>query len=365
MVAMLNFAPLLPLVREEFALTNAWAGTLATATILSHTLLQLPGGYLADRIGVKRAVELGLLVMALSVIASAFATSMVLLLACRFLLGAGTATAFISTLSCVNVLVPTEKRAVAQGLFGAAANVGVLLLLLLSERMAHWEGWRGTFLMEGILILGIVWLFAAWFRLETGASQVRPASWGETVRDRPLYLLGLAHILSYGVFTALSTWMATFLWEAHGIGLEWAGPLAALLPASAVVARVLGGALSVGRERRVILASCFVTALGVASMPLLPGPGLAVLDLLLLGWFASMPFGSIFSYISLVSPKGASGRGFSLVNFVGNVGALAFPPAIGYALDATGSFTLGFGLVAMVGLAGSAAVAAWLPRPGR
>ncbi len=325
MVAMLNFAPLLPLVREEFALTNAWAGTLATATILSHTLLQLPGGYLADRIGVKRAVELGLLVMALSVIASAFATSMVLLLACRFLLGAGTATAFISTLSCVNVLVPTEKRAVAQGLFGAAANVGVLLLLLLSERMAHWEGWRGTFLMEGILILGIAWLFAAWFRLETGASQVRPASWGETVRDRPLYLLGLAHILSYGVFTALSTWMATFLWEAHGIGLEWAGPLAALLP----------------------------------------GPGLAVLDLLLLGWFASMPFGAIFSYVPLVCEKGASGRGFSLVNFVGNVGALAFPPAIGYALDATGSFTLGFGLVALVGLAESAAVAAWLPRPGR
>jgi nitrate/nitrite transporter NarK len=304
-------------------------------------------------------------VVAISTMASALAPNMEALLLCRFILGVGTATVFVSALVLVNLVVPPERRVVAQGLFGASANVGVLMVLLFSEGVARWQGWRGVFLIEGVLILGMVWLFASKLRIEGNASRATPPAWGELLRDRPLYLLGLAHTLTYGVFTALSTWMATFLWERYGIGLEWAGPLAALLPASSVVARSIGGALSVGRERQVIVLCSLATAAGVALMPLAPGPIPAVLDLLVLGWSASLPFGAIFSYISLVSPKGASGGGFSLVNFVGNVGALAFPPVIGYALDTTGSFGPGFWLMAAVGMAGGAAVALRLPGDGR
>ncbi|MHB0871353.1 MAG: MFS transporter [Chloroflexota bacterium] len=361
MVAMLNFAPLLPLMREEFGLSNAWAGALASATILSHTLLQLPSGYLADRIGGKRTVESGLVLVGLAVIASGLAPSFGILLLSRFVLGAGTATVFIAGLSCINGLVAAEKRVVAQGYFGAASNMGVLLVLLLSQLASGWGGWRGTFLIEGVAILLLAWLFSARMHPDGKGVRAAPASWGEILREPPLYLLGLAHVLGYGAFTGLAAWIATFLWQQHGISLQWAGPLAAFMPASSVVARTLGGALSVRRERQVIVVSVFATAVGLLLLPMLPSTPLVLLDLLLLGWFASMPFGAIFSYIPLVSPKGASGRGFSLVNFVGNVGALAFPPAIGYALDATGSFALGFGLLAAVGWSGAVAVALWLP----
>ncbi len=363
MVAMLNFAPLLPLMREEFGLSNAWAGALASATILSHTLLQLPSGYLTDRIGGKRAVELGLVLMAVAVIASGFAPSFAVLLLSRFVLGVGTATVFIAALSCINGLVAAEKRVVVQGFFGAAANIGVLLVLLLSQWVTRWGGWRGTFLIEGVVILGVAWLFSAGMPADGKGQRVTPASWGEILLERPLYLLGLAHTLGYGVFTGLAAWIATFLWQQHGIGLEWAGPLAAFMPASSVAARTLGGALSVRRERQVIVISVLATAVGLLFLPLLPSAPLVLLDLLLLGWFASMPFGAIFSYVPMVSPKGASGRGFSLVNFVGNLGALAFPPAIGYALDSSGSFAVGFGLVAAIGVVGAIVVALWLPKP--
>ena len=362
MVAMINFAPLLPMLREELALSNAWAGALASATILSHTALQLPAGYLADRIGVKRSVELGAVVVALSTMASGLAPGIEALLVSRFVLGLGTATVFVSALTCVNLAVPPERRVVAQGFFGASANVGVLMVLLFSERVARWGGWRGVFLAEGIVILGIAWLFATRLRLDESRSRTAPASWRATLLDRPLYLLGLAHTLSYGVFTALSTWAAALLFEGYGIGLEWAGPLAALLPAASVTARSLGGALSVGRERQVIVVSTFATAAGVGLLAIGPGPHLVLLVLVVLGCSTSLPFGSIFSYVSYVSPQGASGRGFSLVNFVGNVGALLFPPMIGYALDATGSFGPGFGLVAASALLGGAMVALWLPR---
>ena len=363
MGAILNFAPLLPLVREEFGITNAWAGMLASSAILAHTLMQLPGGQVADGLGAKRAIGLGLSLIALSVLASGLAPNLPLLLLCRFALGAGTAISFIAGLSFINTVISPGRRVVAQGMFGAAGNLGVLLVLLLSERVAAVGGWRGAFVLEGVLILALVPLSMR--RLLPDGKRLRATSpsWSETLRHSHLYLLGLAHVLTYGIFMALATWIATFLWQSRGVGLEWAGPLAAFLALSGVAGRALGGVLSVGRERQVVLLSCFATAFGTLLVPLLPTTPATVLGLLLAGWFASVPFGAIFSYASLISERGTSGRDFSLINFVANVGALVFPPLVGCALDAAESFVLGFGVVGAVGIVGSVAVALWLPRP--
>ena len=86
MVATLNFAPLLPMVRDEFTLSNAWVGMLASATILFHTLLQLPGGQIAHRLGLKRAISTGLVLIGVSVVGSGLAPSFAALLLWRCLL---------------------------------------------------------------------------------------------------------------------------------------------------------------------------------------------------------------------------------------------------------------------------------------
>lgn len=363
MIAILNFAPLLPLIREEFALSNVWSGALGSATILSHTILQLPGAYVADRIGVKRGLNLGLGLVVLGMLASALAPSIGFLLASRFVVGVGTAVSFISALSFVNGVAPPKRRPVVQGIFGAAANTGVLLVMLLSGPLVAWDGWRGTFLAEGLLLLAIAVVVAVRLRSDVEFSHTTSASWGATLRQRHLYVLGLAHILTYGTFTGVSAWAVTFLWEKYRLGLEWAALLSAFLPATSIVSRTLGGTISLGRERHSILLSTGVTALGIGLLPLLPSPFLAVVDLAVVGWFAAMPFGAVFSYSSLVTGEMTSGRDLSLINFVGNGGALLFPPAVGYALDVTGSFGLGFGFVALVGLAGTTIIALSLPGP--
>ncbi|HZK67514.1 MAG TPA: MFS transporter, partial [Chloroflexota bacterium] len=188
-------------------------------------------------------------------------------------------------------------------------------------------------------------------------------SWGETFANTNLWLLGLAHVLTYGVYVALTTWSTTFLWQRHGVGLEWAGPLAALMAVSAVLGRILGGTLSVGRERTVMLVSCAGAALFTVLFPLMPDLASSLVALLGLGWFASMPFGAVFSYIGKVSSSRVAGRGLAVINFVGNIGAFAFPPLVGYALDLSGSFILGFGVVALVGLVGTLVLMVSLPRP--
>lgn len=361
--AMVNFSPVLPQVRDELGLTNTWVGILASATLLTHTLVQLPGGQITDAIGGRRALTLAVALVGVSLIAAGLAPSFPLLLLARTILGIGTGLSFIAGIAFVHHLASPDRRVVSQGIFGASGNLGVLLVLLLFERLAGVVGWRGAFLIEGGLAVAAAGLMSA--RLLPGPRRtgVVYPSWGETFANTNLWLLGLAHVLTYGVYVALTTWSTTFLWQRHGVGLEWAGPLAALMAVSAVLGRILGGTLSVGRERTVMLVSCAGAALFTVLFPLMPDLASSLVALLGLGWFASMPFGAVFSYIGKVSSSRVAGRGLAVINFVGNIGAFAFPPLVGYALDLSGSFILGFGVVALVGLVGTLVLMVRLPRP--
>lgn len=363
-VSAMNFAPVLPLIADEFALNNTWSGVLASATVIAQLILQTAGGRVADTLGAKRSLGLGMVIIGISVAASGLAMDFTLLLLCRTTIGVGTAMSFIAGLSFADTIVPASKRASVQGIYGAAAPMGVLLTFLTSERLASWAGWRGSFVVEGVLILGIALVLFA--RLRSGAppALAHSAPWSRSFRQLHLYLLGIAGILTYGIAMGFCPWGAVFLWRQYGVDLVWAGPLASLLMVSAVLGRSIGGSLAIGRERQFILVSCIATAGLTALLPFTPGLIPALLVLIAIGWFANISFGPLFSYPSLLSRKGSSSLDLGLINTIGLAGVFAFPTIIGYALDATGSFTLGLETLAAVGLAGSVVLVLLLPKLG-
>ena len=360
----MNFAPLLPEVRAELGLSNTWAGMLTSATILTHTVLQLPSGHVNDSLGPRRSVAFGLTLQALAVVGAGLAPSFEVLLLCRLLAGVGTAVAFVAGLAYANRLVASEQRVLSQSVYGAATSLGVLVILLFSERLSLWGGWRATMVAEGLLVLLAGWLIASRLHGGRGHNSAPALPWVATLREPALHLLGIAHAITYGTFMGVTTWVVTFLWESHGVGLDWAGPLSTVLTIAAIGGRFFGGLYMAGRERQMIVFSCALTAVATITLPLLPGVLLALLALLVLGWFVSAPFGTVFAYPSLLSGRTSSGRELSLINFIANVGALAFPPLLGYALDQTGSFVVAFACVGAVGAVGSVVVGLWLPRVG-
>lgn len=360
--SMLAFSPLLPLVREDFAISNTWAAALTSGTILTHTLLQMPAGQIVDTLGPRRSVLLAMTILGLSTVAGGLAPDLGLLLASRLAVGVGTAIAFVAGLTVTNRLVPAEQRIMAQSVYGLGASLGTMVILLLSQRVAEIGGWRGVLVAGGLAIS-----LAGWFvgsQLGERHMRVKAAilPWSEILREGPVYLLGLAHVITYGVFTAVTTWVVTFLYERHGLGLEWAGPLAALLTVAAIVGRLTGGVYSTGRERGLIIFSCALTAAAVLALPLLPNVAAALLALMAFGWGVSAPFGAIFAYLSLLWGRAATGRELSAVNFVANLGALAFPLLVGYLLDASGSYIVAFGALGIITLLGTLVVVWRLPK---
>src|SRR3954464_12621715 len=89
-----NHAPMVPLLRAEFGFDNASAGLLTTAIFLTHALMQLPGGRLADRLGPARVMVFALAWVAVANFAIAFAGAYWQLLFWKAFAGIGTGACF-------------------------------------------------------------------------------------------------------------------------------------------------------------------------------------------------------------------------------------------------------------------------------
>src|ERR1700681_134543 len=85
-----NHAPLAPALMREFGFNQALAGLLTTGIFTTHAAMQLPGGYLVDRLGSKRVLLFALVWVALGNLGMAFAAAYWQLFACKIFTGMGT-----------------------------------------------------------------------------------------------------------------------------------------------------------------------------------------------------------------------------------------------------------------------------------
>ena len=118
--------PLLPRYVDDLELSKSAAGILSAAYPAGTFAGALPGGWLAARAGVRPTVLLGLGVMAGSSVAFAFASSIEVLDAARFVQGVGGACSWAGALGWLIGEAPPERRGELIGSAMGAAIAGAL-----------------------------------------------------------------------------------------------------------------------------------------------------------------------------------------------------------------------------------------------
>lgn len=114
--------PLLPRYSAELGLGKAQAGVLAASYAAGTFVGALPAGVLAARVGVRPTVLTGLALMAVSSVAFAFGTSVLVLDVARFFQGVGGAASWAGALGWLIGAAPAERRG---ELIGAALAAGI------------------------------------------------------------------------------------------------------------------------------------------------------------------------------------------------------------------------------------------------
>jgi MFS family permease len=119
-------APLLPHFADELGLSKTAAGVLTAAYPAGTFAGSLPGGWLAARVGVKSTLLLGLCLLATTSLVFAFANTVELLDAARFVQGIGGAFMWAAGMAWLVGAAPPDRRGELIGSALAAAIVGVL-----------------------------------------------------------------------------------------------------------------------------------------------------------------------------------------------------------------------------------------------
>ncbi len=155
-----NIAAAAPLIRTDLGLSMQTMGWILSAFRWGYALFQIPGGWMGDRIGPRRALTIIVTWWSLFTSATALAWSAGSMASFRFLFGVGEAGAFpIATRSLSRWMLPAE-RGFAQGITHAGSRLGAAMTPVLVVWLMTEFGWRTSFVVFGML--GLVWS-AVWF----------------------------------------------------------------------------------------------------------------------------------------------------------------------------------------------------------
>ncbi len=144
----------LPTIQRELGMAAAQLQWIVTGYALTFGSLLLVGGRLADLLGRRRLLVIGLVLFAVASLACGLAQWPIMLIAARIVQGAAGALvspAALSLLTTVNPEGPARNRALAtwQATTAAGATTGIIAGGLLTQFL----GWRAVFLVNPPLIL--------------------------------------------------------------------------------------------------------------------------------------------------------------------------------------------------------------------
>ncbi len=352
-----------PRMQREMGISPSHWGWVIGAFTLSYALFEIPSGVLGDRVGPRRILTRIVLWWSAFTALTGAATNYRVLLAVRFLFGAGEAGAFPNCTSAVSRWVPAPERARALSVFWMATAVGGALAppIVVSIEQSH--GWRAAFYAFGCL--GVFWsaIWYWWFRdtpaekagvsLEEREKIGRPPArsrgrvrWPQLMRNTNfLRLLLMYHTYCWGAYFYLS-WLHTYLQLGRGF-TENQMEIASALPSWAGLAGLAAGGYfsdRLARTHSLRFARCFIGSTGlILSGVLLLGAtitpnkweavafltiGLGAMDLMLpVAWSICVDAGG--EHAGAIS---------GAMNMAGQAGSLISSVAFGYWVEWYGSY---------------------------
>ena len=353
--ANLMLAPLLVAMTIEFDTSVAVAGQLATVTFAAWGVSVVTVGPLSDSLGRRPVALAGLTLLAISVLASAFAPNLATLMVLRAVTGIGGGMIPPNSMAAVADSVPAARRSRTVGGMMAFATLSAVIGLPLVAVAANAGSWRLPFILIGSLLAACAVLNWFWFPKGDGAT-TRSFSFFSRYRTlltlavfRSALAVNFAQRIAY---MALVGYVAAYLIDIYEMSVGAVALLLACLGIGTAVGSYFGGFVA-GREDRMRIIAATAVAGGAAALlaflidvSLWTDGAIATAAALLLsvGWPVIITFSTEVSGQSRATGVGLVGAS----NQSGSVGGTALGgillavigfPGIGYLCLGAGAFS--------------------------
>src|SRR5262245_53269462 len=144
-----NIAVAAPAIRSELALTPLELGVIFSAFAYPYALMQIAGGWAADRFGPRLVLAVLSSVWAAGTILTGLSWSVASFVAFRVLVGIGEGGAFPTATRAFTWWLPVRERGFAQGITHSFARLGGAVTPPVVLAITTRYGWRVSFMVLG------------------------------------------------------------------------------------------------------------------------------------------------------------------------------------------------------------------------
>ncbi len=284
-------------IQAEIGLSESQWGWVLGTFLLAYGLFEIPSGGLGDWIGQRKVLARIVLWWSAFTALTPLASNYYLLIATRFLFGAGEAGAYPNASGCISRWFPPSERARAQGLVWGASRLGGALTPMIVVPLKAALGWKSCFWLFGALgiVWAITWLW--WFRddpakhravSEQELAEIGPTNsaavhaavpWLGLFTSPQLWLIVAMYWFYVWGFIFFLFWLPKFLTQGRGMSETAMGVCVGLMFTMGFFGNVVGGwtsdrlskryGLAVGRKVIGVacLALCGILLLAAAMIP--------------------------------------------------------------------------------------------------
>lgn len=355
---MLGPSSIFPLLERSFNVGTAEAGLAISAGFFGWLIFQIPSGLLLDRYDNRPLVRLAVVAFVGAMVAGLFVQSFASFLFVRVAGGMTGGIIFTGNANIVSQVFPANRRGFATGLFVGAGPTGMALGQASSPLLANAADWPTAFLVFSMLaVVGYAIFHWSLRRPIRNDDDLTMAGFVRALTDRPVVLVGVAAMVTNGLFIFLNSWMPTYAANVIGLPLSLAGGLAALSPIAGILGRPAGGWLSdtLGKRRLVLLGALTLAVPVLIAVPLTSSAvGFGVL-LFSAGLLLQLTVGVSLVFGQELGAAEAAGTSLAVISVANILGGLGTPIVGGWLVEAS-SWSMTFVAMALLGVVGIVAL---------
>jgi len=359
----LSVLTFLPYIQKDLNLSAVEVGWLGSIFFFGYSLAQPLAGYLADKFGPKKTMNVAIWVFTLVTFLTGFVRNFWQFIVLRLGLAVGEGQHFAPSMRMIANWFPREEKGRATGFFSTTWAVAPAIVPIMVTQLAagFFDGaWRPVFIVLAIPGLLGIWLLRKYvqdspkamldkgyvkkeeYDMITSSVNVEAREHGKTysskmyATDIQFYLYTASLFLMLMIWWGMTTWLSTFLVRQHGLNLKTMGLYASLPYFVSSFAMYIGGWMSDklfgGRPKWVTIISllgCIPALYFIGHVPT-GDTNMLLLWLGIGGFFINLAWGMMYSFPSWRYPKELVGRAVGVSNGVGQFGAFVSPMVAGY-----------------------------------
>lgn len=333
-------------LRAHFDLSATGFGLISSIYYLAYVPMQLPVGVLLDRYGPKRLLTLACFICVLGTFLFTGTNTVWIASVGRFLMGFGSAFAFVGVLKLGTLWLPENRLAMIAGMTSALGPIGAMIGDNFLDMFVEHIGWIST--LNYTAFFGIILTVVLWFCIHDGKGEEDPhgtvpslkkglVDLGIILKNKQIWVNGMYGCLVYLPTTVFAElWGIPYLRHAHGLSTEAAGLANSCLFLGFIIGAPIMGYISDRLARRKFPMLVGAVGAAVVMSIILYCPGLSESNIQALMFLLGLLYSSqaiVFAVGRELSPGEAAGTAMATTNMIVMLGAMLLQPLVGRLLD--------------------------------